>query len=632
MFLSVLIKNSFLPDNLFIEFNKGLNVLIGKNGAGKSTVIEMLNYSLFGTVALRSPISEYKPTFEVVAEIFINNTTYKIERKVKSSKIYKLNDDKKTYEVLATGITATNTFIKDLLSYDYKVYSLTNYCEQNGLLKLSNCTPQQLVDLIESISGLTDSYRLMHQLKELKKEAKIQTRTLKTSSTINIEDLIFEENIEFEKFLNNDLELIGNSKEVTINLFKELTELNKLQATIISFEEELTNLNESVKLSVEYKYKEEYEEKLEIVKQLEQELEKTNFQLSTFKSFSEEYTKEFLDIQSLAIENYKAYLDYLNIKKQIEEHTTVCPNCNHSFTDTNFEYNTIYDSYTPEPPIITPKQLREGYEYLDQKDLISSLRSTQKQLEDQLSDLPSRQFLENYLHDLNFNISLNEKFSKKIEEFTSLKDSTIFKDCSLTSFNEEVDKKIISVEKEYHEFLELNEKITDYIHDKKSYLDKKEYFETYNALVEKSEYNELMYGLLYQVFLETKKEIQTNILPVLNSLASKTLSEVTGGERNRLEITDEWQIKVDTNNINVIEGSAQVIANLSLRLALLNTFYKDNFLVGLFDEIDASLHSDRFNYMEENFNRLALSGYQLIVISHKTYTTGNIIDLKDVII
>ena len=46
MFLSVLIKNSFLPDNLFIEFNKGLNVLIGKNGAGKSTVIEMLNYMI----------------------------------------------------------------------------------------------------------------------------------------------------------------------------------------------------------------------------------------------------------------------------------------------------------------------------------------------------------------------------------------------------------------------------------------------------------------------------------------------------------------------------------------------------------------------------------------------------------
>ena len=86
MFLSVLIKNSFLPDNLFIEFNKGLNVLIGKNGAGKSTVIEMLNYSLFGTVALRSPISEYKPTFEVITEIFINNTTYKIERKVNTTR------------------------------------------------------------------------------------------------------------------------------------------------------------------------------------------------------------------------------------------------------------------------------------------------------------------------------------------------------------------------------------------------------------------------------------------------------------------------------------------------------------------------------------------------------------------
>ena len=147
---------------------------------------------------------------------------------------------------------------------------------------------------------------------------------------------------------------------------------------------------------------------------------------------------------------------------------------------------------------------------------------------------------------------------------------------------------------------------------------------------EDAEEKENTSNLLYQVLIDTKKEIQKLSLPVLNSIASNILSDITGGERNKVEITEGFKIEVDSTDVNVIEGSAQVITNLSLRIALLNTFYKDNFLVCLFDEIDESLHEDRFEYMEECFNRLANSGYQIIAVSHKDYSSGNIINLHEV--
>ena len=64
MFLSLSIKNSFLPSDSYIEFEEGLNVIVGKNNSGKSTTIEMLNFILFGSSALRSLcLVEIQPSF-----------------------------------------------------------------------------------------------------------------------------------------------------------------------------------------------------------------------------------------------------------------------------------------------------------------------------------------------------------------------------------------------------------------------------------------------------------------------------------------------------------------------------------------------------------------------------------------
>ena len=40
------IKNIAIIDNLSVNFNKGLNVLSGETGAGKSIIIDSLNFAL----------------------------------------------------------------------------------------------------------------------------------------------------------------------------------------------------------------------------------------------------------------------------------------------------------------------------------------------------------------------------------------------------------------------------------------------------------------------------------------------------------------------------------------------------------------------------------------------------------
>src|SRR5699024_6486965 len=152
---------------------------------------------------------------------------------------------------------------------------------------------------------------------------------------------------------------------------------------------------------------------------------------------------------------------------------------------------------------------------------------------------------------------------------------------------------------------------------KHQYLQQQQVLASFKDELESNSENLKTYNLLYDVLMQVKKTVQTESFPIINSVASDILSQITGGERNSVCINDSFKIEVDGNSIDTIEGSGKVIANLALRIALLNTFYKDTCLVCLFDEIDESLHEDRFEYMEESFNKLATQGYQLILTSHK---------------
>ena len=62
--------NCFVHKRLTVNFQDGMTAIVGKNGKGKSLILEMVQYALWGSVALRGIADDYKGlqvtlTFEV---------------------------------------------------------------------------------------------------------------------------------------------------------------------------------------------------------------------------------------------------------------------------------------------------------------------------------------------------------------------------------------------------------------------------------------------------------------------------------------------------------------------------------------------------------------------------------------
>ena len=73
MLSKLTIKNVALIDNAEIEFGEGLNVLSGETGAGKSVILDSVNFVL-GAKADRSMIRHGESECMVKAEFFLPET------------------------------------------------------------------------------------------------------------------------------------------------------------------------------------------------------------------------------------------------------------------------------------------------------------------------------------------------------------------------------------------------------------------------------------------------------------------------------------------------------------------------------------------------------------------------------
>ena len=635
MFNSLSIKNSPLNKTIHIDFAPGINVLQGKNSSGKSTVIEMLNYSLFGSIALRSAISTYDKAFEVETVLTINNVIYKINRTTKDSQIYMFDTDSDKYLILATGITPVNEYLKGLLTYDYKIFSLTNFCKQHELLKLTSCSPKELVNLIEVVSGLDSSYKLLLSLKESRKECKAVIKslssTLDNSSSLNLD---FQENFDYESLLKENTDVLNNFNRVLQNNYESSQTITNLYNTFIKIKNKrnkiLSDLEEA-NSRIDSEYTEaSLQDNKESILLYKNTLSSLNRSLSTYNKPDTTYSNSFLDVQTQLIEQNKEYEEYIRIKNKLEASKIICPNCEHSFhfeSEDSLEPDQVIE-VAPVAPVLTLREINNLRDWnakvKDYNSLIEEIRAHEESYTTQLSTSFINDQLSLY-ETIRQQKSLLEYVDTEYSELLSNLESYV--DIDQEYLEVSILNKVNEITNEYETSLEEFNNFKNYLDLKRQYIQQQDVIASFQDNLNTNKENLLTYNLLFDVLEDVKKTIQQESFPVLNSVASDILSQITGGERNKVFITDTFKIEVDDNDIDTIEGSGKVIANLALRVALLSTFYKDTFLVCLFDEIDESLHEDRFEYMEESFNKLAEQGYQLILSSHKNYSVDNIINM-----
>lgn len=130
-------------------FPKGITCITGRNGRGKSSIIEMVRYALFGSAALRRPASDYKK-LDVELAFTVRGEDYTVVRAPRGVTLYKGND-----VPLATGTTPVNAAVINLFGYNLKVFDIANCCNQNQVMAFSdNMKPTERKQMIDQTVGL----------------------------------------------------------------------------------------------------------------------------------------------------------------------------------------------------------------------------------------------------------------------------------------------------------------------------------------------------------------------------------------------------------------------------------------------------------------------------------------------
>lgn len=151
MLHSLTMKNWHKHSNRTFVFADGLNMIRGENEAGKSLIMEAIDYALHGSTALRLPASMYPPTLTSILETTIRGTRYRIDRSPKMAVLIDLSTDM----VIAKGTKPVDAEIRKLLGFSRSVFLVSNYSSQDSINQLSTLKPAERKKVIDNVIGLT---------------------------------------------------------------------------------------------------------------------------------------------------------------------------------------------------------------------------------------------------------------------------------------------------------------------------------------------------------------------------------------------------------------------------------------------------------------------------------------------
>lgn len=147
------------------------------------------------------------------------------------------------------------------------------------------------------------------------------------------------------------------------------------------------------------------------------------------------------------------------------------------------------------------------------------------------------------------------------------------------------------------------------------------------AVVVEMETKAKEYRKVREVMAVLRGMIKQHVLPSLNVVASQLLRQMTGGQRGVIVVDEEFEVLVDTQDLNTLSGSGKACANLSLRIALGQVLTNRIISMMFADEIDASMDDFRAEQTADVLSMLEQRVSQVILVSHKDVVAPNNIRL-----
>lgn len=656
MFKSIKIKKGPVHAGREIVFTSGETAIIGPNGCGKSLLAEYMAFSLFGTVALRGKVSDYKD-LEVITTVTIKGKNYRIERDTKTCKIF---DDKE--EVICIGTKACNIKIVALLGYDFNVYKMGNYAGQLDILGLGTMKPTERKTALDRTLGIGIIDKLIKYANDIALKNRHESEALKsilvdpgqepTPPTNYREGLLkelYDEYISVKQDIDSYKEFQKRERPVCpeepimpeiAKVFKEGS--SKFLQKVLK-RKELETEQASLKKTPVSSYKKGF---LDEELQKHKDYERYESYLKTVQSFQDkepDVTLKEWEILYASLQEWKKYDDELTAYNLQE---VSCPKCGNRFNP----YKEQPVKPLGERPNITYQYLQEQKELMAKKQFLSQIEPVDPVEKPTLSVSTIHEEInkiENYaianlrLTEISIELSDYSLFTQEnLERLqTYEKDLSVYNE-KRTNFEVEY-QRWNTLNLKYLEFnlhwaeTRLNE-LAIYYENVRKYEEKKREYDQkkaeYDRVLEKAlemDKQETRYKTAADNLKTMKVKIKGYVLPSLQKVSSILLSEMSDGLFQRIEIDPDFNILVEGREICLFSGSEQAMINLALRLGLGQVLTHKAFSVFIGDEIDASMRDERAQLTADCLRKISKYIKQVILISHRNIEADHFIDLGD---
>ena len=240
-FKSLRFKNllSYGGNETSVDFSKGLNVIVGKNGQGKSSILDALSFCLYGAPYRKIKIAELvnrkiqKKLF-TSCDCTVNGDAYRITRTISPNKLEILENDS-PLELLSSN-KLNQEEIDRILGIDHKMFRQVICLAINYNKPFLSLSAPDKRDIIEAIFNLKIFGNMTSLLKK-------EQTSLKVDIAVNEKTIVM-----MEQNLKNQNKQIKDLKKTSENFeTKKKEDLEKAQESLEKHQLEIKEAEESIK-------------------------------------------------------------------------------------------------------------------------------------------------------------------------------------------------------------------------------------------------------------------------------------------------------------------------------------------------------------------------------------------------
>ena len=303
IFKKLVLKNFKSHINTEVEFHKGTTIILGDNGAGKSSIFEGINFALYkkyNTKSLNDLINTKANNMSVELSFLAGGKEYQVKRtrsqKKSTAELFVLKND--SYDSIVSGDKEVNNYIEELLEIDADLFLNAIYIKQgeiDSLVTQKASERKKNISKLLRLENLEISYKNIANVISNYELKYTQLRSLINDNIIDNKDILIAE------------------KDSLQNQFNEKSQsLNVLQGQISDIKDKVDEQNTlSIKFHQLHTTQQRLLGEIELLSKDIEETERYVQDIQTYESFLDE-NEGIEDI----IKTYEELVNALQERKQ----------------------------------------------------------------------------------------------------------------------------------------------------------------------------------------------------------------------------------------------------------------------------------------------------------------------------